>query len=997
MKKLTVVLLLILPLIRTWAQQEAINGRILIVAKSETAETLVNAFLPYITDTKTFDPQHLQIEDADVISSLLGLPASIKPIAFKPFAAQHSVVLPELRQRLNPILWTRANSIRIAETETIAKLRQAESRIAHTFELIYDGDVDAVVHAIKKSGIAETIEPRLRRTPQYVPNDSMLSQQYALFPQHGIDAIGAWDIVKADASQMIAVVDVGTDWDHPDLRGAIYINTGETGVDDDGYDKRANAIDDDGNGFIDDWHGWDFAGVTGIAPDNNPTAFASHGTHTGGIMAAAGDNVTGVAGVAYGAKLLPLKASDEGGSSIDFGFDAMIYAADMGALAVNNSWGGTTRSEIEQDIVNYVTAKNCVVVAASGNNGDSLDFYPASYKGAISVGATETDGTFWSSSNYGTKVDVSAPGSWVLSTVPSGSYSSLSGTSMASPHVAGAVALVRKKYPSYDPLQVAERIRATADFLEPGPEKKDLTGRGRLNVKRAVSDEIAYSARIEKVELFDESANHILEPGESGAIVISVRNYLAPLQNLKAHIRLLSGTAFVTTSTTLLDLGPANTLQVVENLKAAFGINASPSTPPNTRLVFKVTFFDPTVGYASDVDYFTVIVNPAYQDLNTNNLLVTIDSKGGIGFNDPPNNSEGSGFQWRHAPEIITPKGRSILWQAGLMAAIDDFHVVASAPSFIEGLADQDWKIVKPIRPVSPPTKEKAAQDLFTSYTDENDTAAAVGLHTDQHSFAFTSGLSANAVVLDYVLRKWPTRDGTQPNDATSIALFMDWDIGLSGANNRAFRDSDMMTGITDRIEPGYPVVGIKLISDIPSGAELQYYALDNDGSNGSVSTYGGYEDVEKWISMTEERLQAGPGDVSTIYGLRNVRLETLDSVELTFIIALATDVASLRQTIAETEREWKVTTSVRHSSLERTGMFVYPNPIRTFFKVYWLSEPTDLSTIEIHDALGRTVFQTNTPGNLFETADLGLAAGIYNLRISTAATVYSQQIVILP
>ncbi len=970
----------------------------LFVIKPEFEEQFATVFQPFISNSKNFDPQKLRVENGDAIAELLGLSSSIKPTALRPFSPQHSVVLPELRQRLNPILWMRLNSIRIVETDAIRALRKAESRIARTFELIFEGNGDAARRAISKSGIAEVVEPRLRRSLQYLPDDSMLQQQYALFPQSGIDATGAWNIVKADASQLIAVVDVGTDWNHVDLRDAIFVNEGETGTDNDGYDKRANALDDDGNGFVDDWHGWDFGGSSGLYPDNNPTAFANHGTHTGGIMAATGDNKHGIAGVAFGAKLLPLKASDESGSSIDFGFDAIVYAADMGALSVNNSWGGPTRSEIEQDIVNYATAKQCIVVAASGNAGQYQDFFPASYRGAVSVAATDVDGSFASFSNYSTKVDVGAPGAWILSTVPFGFYASQTGTSMASPHVAAALALVKKKYPDYDPFQLAERIRATADVLpHPGDDKKDLTGRGRMNVRRAVSDEVAYSARIEKFELFDENTNQILEPSESGAIVLSVRNYLAPLKNLKAHIRLLSATDFITISTTLLDLGPANTLEVVENLKAAFGINASASTPPNTRVLFKVTFFDPSVGYASDVDYFSIIVNPAYQDLNTNNLVVTIDSKGGIGFNDPPVNNEGSGFKWEHAPEQITPKGRSVLWQAGLMAGIDVSHIVASAPSANEGAADQDWRINRFISPVIPPSKVKAVQDLFTSYTDENDSASAVGLHTDQHSFAFVSGLSANAVVLDYLLKKRVASNGAQPTNRTSVALFMDWDIGLAGANNRAFRDADSITGITDRIEPGYPVLGIKLISDIPSGAALQYYALNNDGSNGSVSTYGGFDEVEKWITMTTDRLMTGPGDVSTIYGLKNIPFGTLDSVRLTIVIAFATDIVSLRQTMTETEREWKTTASVKADNIARDGIVVYPNPIRNSFNVYWDSEPNAQATIELFDGLGRMIKQIAVQGNSYESQGLTLSPGMYHIRVSAADHVYSRQIIVLP
>lgn len=994
--KTTVILFLSICALVLRAQTEAIAGRALFVVKEEYEQVFSEAFASQVSESKQFDPQKARIADGKSIAELLGLPASVKPTALKPFAPQHSVALPELRRRTNPILWTRGQSIRVAETETIARLRQAESRVSRTFELIYEGSAEAAMTALKKSGMAETVEPRYRRYPQYTPNDSLFPQQWALPLIHAPEA---WNIVKGDPSLMVAVVDVGTDWEHPDLRDAIFINGGETGIDEDGYDKRANALDDDGNGFIDDWHGWDFAGTAGDAPDNNPTAYASHGTHTGGIMAASGDNKTGVAGVAYGAKLLALKASDEGGASIDFGYDAMIYAADMGALSVNNSWGGSTRSEIEQDIVNYVTAKNCVVVAASGNNGLYQDFFPASYKGVLSVASNDPGGGVSGFANYGTKVDVSAPGNGVLSTVPSywGYYSTLTGTSMASPHAAGAIALVRKQFPEYDALQAAERLRATADVVEVDPSREDLTGKGRINLFRAVSrDSIAYSARLEKFDLFDDNGNRILESGESAAIVLSARNYLAPLQNLRAQIEIINGAEHVQKTATFLNLGPANTLEVVQNIQGTFVVTASASTPPNTRVLVKVTFFDPFVmTYLRDVDYFSFTVNPAYQDLNANNLIVTLDSKGSIGFNDPPVNNQGSGFQWRNAPPQITAKGRSVLWQAGLMAGIDAGHLIASAPSEFEGFSDQDWRIEKTIRYVAPPSHIRAAQELDAAYSDDNyDTVSQVGFRVDQHSFAFTSGLAANAVVLDYLLTKRPTPLGAQPTDETAVALFMDWDIGLSGANNRAYLDADNRTAITDRLEAGYPVVGVKVISDIPTGAELQYYALNNDGSDGSVSTYGGYDDYEKWASMTVPRSQAGPGDVSTIYGLKNIPFAQLDSVRLTYAISLATDVATLRQTMAETEQEWKTTGAVRQKKLPTDGVFIYPNPARDRFNIYLNGSPEETATLDIYDMLGRVVLHDIFRGS-FEVSSL--PAGAYRARIATARSVSNEEIVILP
>lgn len=969
---------------------DAIPGRLLVLISHDDAGRVEEMFASKIPSLK--DPQSLAINQSEIPSSFFVLPKDVKVEKFRPLVAQHSVANPILRQTLNPILFykTLDLGVKIIETPEIARLRKAEDRVSRWFEIVYTGNIspEAVAATMKKSASVEEVTPRYRSYPLvYTPNDSLYNLQYAP-PQ--MSAGPAWDIVRGDTNMLIAVIDIGTDWTHKDLRDAIYTNYGETGTDSLGYDKRANGVDDDNNGFVDDWHGWDFGGFDGLSPDNNPmSGGADHGTHTGGIMCASGNNKTGVTGIAFGARLLPIKAGDNGGGTVDYGYEGIVYAADMGASVANNSWGGTTRSPAEQDLVEYATSKNCAVVGASGNSSAFQDFYPASYKGVLSTGANDPGGNWASYSNFGPYVDLSAPGTAVLSLIPANGYKSNTGTSMAAPNAAAALALVRKKYPYMPPEQAMEQLRAATDTFTVEPYKVGYTGRGRVNIYRAVKDTTLYSARIDYVEILDENANGILEPGEKADVVIHVRNYLTRVENLQAKVELYMGNEAVALSTSLVNFGSGNTLDLIQNLQGSLKVTAADTAAPNTKALVRVTFYDNPTGYGPDYDHFSFIVNPAYLDLNKNELTVTFDSKANIGYNDPPMNNQGNGFLWREAPEHISPSGRSILWQAGLMVGTSSERLVSGAPSADGYNSDQNYDIVTPIKNIAP-DKPNAAQELITEYADSNASVEnEVGVHVVQRSYAFTEGASSRAVVIDYLLRKRETASGEGLNDATSIAMFMDWDIGLSGTINTAHLASDGITSITRRLEDNYPVVAVRLISELPDGAERQFYAIDNDGTNGSVSTYGGFDRSEKWYTMIIPRLSAGPGDVATVIGLKNVPMETLDSLRMTYVIALGETEADALASVDKARDEFYATVSVTPERPQAESMSVTPNPFSSRLHLQWNGDEAAKSVVSIIDVLGRELLRKEVTGNEVTLTGLKLTKGSYIISVVTSDGVY--------
>ena len=293
------------------------------------------------------------------------------------------------------------------------------------------------------------------------------------------DAVEAWDLTTGSADVTVAIVDSGIDTTHPDLSANAWTNPGETGS-----GREANGRDDDGNGLVDDRRGWDWSDGDGDPADAN-----GHGTHVAGTVGARGGNGTGTAGVSWNVRLMPLRVLDRYGSgTLDDVVGAYAYAARNGARVVNMSFGGNRFSRAEYDAIR--SASEVLFVAAAGNNGQDSDVapaYPCAYDldNVVCVAASDQRDALAGFSNYGARsVDLAAPGVNVLSTQPGAAYGYADGTSMATPHVTGAAALVLARRPAASPSDVKGALLGSVD---PGSSLvgKTVTG-GRLNVRTAL-------------------------------------------------------------------------------------------------------------------------------------------------------------------------------------------------------------------------------------------------------------------------------------------------------------------------------------------------------------------------------------------------------------------------------------------------------------------------------------------------------------------------------
>ncbi|MBI1900168.1 MAG: S8 family serine peptidase, partial [Planctomycetia bacterium] len=346
--------------------------------------------------------------------------------------------------------------------------------------------VAAAMEALRANPLVRFAEPDYEVHVDFIPNDTFFGSLWGLHNtgQSGglldadIDAPEAWDVTMGSGSVIVAVIDTGVDYNHPDLAANIWTNFGEI---------AGNGRDDDFNGYVDDVHGYDF-----YSNDGNPMDGNGHGTHVAGTIGAVANNARGVAGVNPNVRIMALQFMSASGSGFTSdAVRAINYAVANGASISNNSWGGGGFSTSLFNAIANARAQGHIFVAAAGNNGSNNDFsphYPSNYNldNVVSVAATDRlDNLAWFS-NYGaTTVDLGAPGVSILSTYPGNRYATLSGTSMASPHVAGALALIRDLHPEYTYLEAINQLLSSVDPL-PSLSGLMVSG-GRLNVANALA------------------------------------------------------------------------------------------------------------------------------------------------------------------------------------------------------------------------------------------------------------------------------------------------------------------------------------------------------------------------------------------------------------------------------------------------------------------------------------------------------------------------------
>jgi subtilisin family serine protease len=413
------------------------------------------------------------------------MPSATRPGLFDTSAADHVLV------RFRP----GAPAVAVPGTTVGEQLPLVPS--LHQVSLTPGVAVADALAAYRASPLVAYAEPDDPVRPAALPDDPSFAGQWGLdnpgdaggTAGADIHAPAAWDVTTGSPSVVVAVLDTGVDYTHPDLAANLWTNPGEV---------PGNGIDDDHNGYVDDVHGYDFAN-----DDSDPMDDNGHGTRVAGILGAAGDNGQGIAGVAWHVQIMAVKFMHaDGSSTITDAIRALDYAVAMGARVSNSSWGGWDHSPALGDALRSAREHGHLFVAAAGNNGTDNDLGAGAtanhqLDNVVSVTATDRNDALAAFANWGaTSVDLAAPGTGILSTLAGGGYGSESGTSLAAPFVSGAAALLLAADPSLTPAEVKERLLGGVDPIgQVGANAgKPTRTNGRLNVANSLRTDLSWDA-----------------------------------------------------------------------------------------------------------------------------------------------------------------------------------------------------------------------------------------------------------------------------------------------------------------------------------------------------------------------------------------------------------------------------------------------------------------------------------------------------------------------
>lgn len=351
----------------------------------------------------------------------------------------------------------------------------------------------ALISKLSSNPAIKFAEPNYIYSIENVPNDPRFGELWGLNNTGSndpsrtpgtegadISAFRAWEVESGAREIKVAVIDTGVEYTHPDLAANMWQNEAEL--------NGEEGVDDDGNGYVDDIYGWDFAN-----DDNDPIDGHSHGTHCAGTIGAVHNNEVGVAGVMSDVSIVAIKFLSDGGSGTTANaVKAIQYATSLDVDLMSNSWGGGGFSQALFDAIQEASDAGIVFTAAAGNsssNNDQRPHYPSNYDipNVVSVAAHTAQDTLASFSCYGAEtVHIAAPGHKILSTVKNGGYAVYSGTSMATPHVSGAIGLLLSKEGRMDHLALRERLMATSEPIR-SYRRKTISG-GRLNAYNLLTD-----------------------------------------------------------------------------------------------------------------------------------------------------------------------------------------------------------------------------------------------------------------------------------------------------------------------------------------------------------------------------------------------------------------------------------------------------------------------------------------------------------------------------
>jgi hypothetical protein len=836
--------------------------------------------------------------------------------------------------------------------------------------------LDKARTALLATGAVEYVEPLYVREPLYQPNDpladstltSLTASQYYL---KQIKAYRAWDVTRGDSSIVIGITDGGVRLTHLDLAPQIKHN----------YADPINGIDDDGDGYVDNFTGWDLANN-----DNDPGYDVAivHGSLVAGVSSSRVDNGTGLAGVGNRCRFLPLNIYPNTATGSFAGYEAIVYAADHGCQVINMSWGAPGGySRFEQDVITYAAInRDAVLVAAAGNTNLDLQFYPASYDHVVSVSGVDNTDRKVGSATFSHRVDLVAPGISILTVygyhagaAVDNDYTAVGGTSFAAPMVAAAAALVRRQFPTYTADQVAARLRQTTDNIDAlNATWVSRLGTGRLNMVQALTRANVQEARVTASTF--APARPAYAPGDTMRLTTAVQNLLAPVAGLTVTLTSLS--PYITVRAGSFAVGSLATLARADNAAAPFRLAVAASgIPLNTTatLRYRITA---TGGFQYD-QYVDLVLNPDYVVISANDLAVTLTSRGNLAY-DNLTGTIGAGLTYRTSGNILS--------EGGLMLATSPTRVSDRIRTSGGQSRQSFFSLRQATRQQPGPRADQEARVAFQDTIPVvGSRIRSVGVAVRQRAYAWSTAGRSDFVVLEYSLKNL-TADTLKPLYA---GIFTDWDLPNpdGAARNAANYDTTRALGYCYAL--GQPTAasvpaqyaGIRLLR----GGTPAVYSINSSAPAGSpVRLADGFSIAEKFLTLSSgtARAQRSAGlpngaDVTQVVGTRLAKLAPGDSTTVAFAVLAAPSLAQL-QAAADAAATTYATVLLTRPAAILAGFEVYPNPTAGRLRVE-VPAGFGLAELRILNALGQTLLRQQTSNHSTSLDLTGFAPGLYLLR----------------
>ena len=788
-------------------------------------------------------------------------------------------------------------------------------------------------------------------------NDPSVGNQWYL---DTVKAKKAWDISKGDTNVVIGISDTGFDIFHEDLKDQIKYN----------WTDPINGEDDDNDGYIDNFRGWDFKNN-----DNNPDHDVSdikHGTIVAGIAGGKPNNSKGIAGLGYNCKLLPVKSYISSAGIIK-DYESMVYLADHGAKVINSSWGGYTFQPLGQDIIDYITYnRDALIVCAAGNLSVPYYIYPASYVNAFSVAGTNTKNMFWvpnkvggNGSGYGFKIDVAAPAVSMYSTNGGNSYiSGQAGTSFAAPIVSGIAGLIRSKYHHYSAQQTAELIRITADNIdtiaENAPYRK-LMGKGQVNAYRALIDSVTPSIRLVDYEIKGLHGN-IVRGGDTAILRGSFVNYLHPTRNVIVSITDYNGYLASVNKGSIIDT--LGTMDTVKNFEVMFIMKKNIPYDASVALLLNYANTD---GY-SDWQFVTLQANPSYLPISSGDISSTVTATGSIGYTYV-SGREGNGFNYKNKPllysSLPTIGGKTIY--SGLILAKDTGKILLNYGS------TSDYSI--------------------DSYPEYENTDSSVSI-VSSYNAKYLTGIDFNFKINQKVTA-WPgdssfliyeydiINTSFSKIDSMYSGLMMDWGVSNQFVN-KAVVNVKEKCGYVYSIEPESPFVGIKVLR----GDQVNHHLIEMTDTTGEIvktNDFDGMSKLDIFNSMIFPKPKLNltnviADDIVQMISVKSKDIAKGDTLKIAFALFAASDEQNISSVTSRAELRFKQMNKI---SLEANltaqlldNLTISPSIVlKPYVNVQFNSIKKGIGIIKLIDGSGKTLNQEKI--NIIEGENTFVVSGL--------------------